>query len=108
MKCHHCGGTGEEPNGPRRPEARAILDFLNEKTGHHYQPCPVILDKIVARLNEGATVLQAKAVISRKVYEWTPDEKMAKYLRPATLFGREKFANYLGELPATAFEHAGG
>lgn len=82
----------------RRLEARAILDFLNEKTGRAYQPVDANLDLIVARLKDGATVTQCRQVIAKKTREWSGDEKMAEYLRPATLFNRTKFAQYVGEL----------
>jgi uncharacterized phage protein (TIGR02220 family) len=43
-------------------------------------------------------------VIGRKTAKWKGDAKMEEFLRPATLFNRTKFAQYLGELPATAFQ----
>lgn len=107
MKCSRCGGSGEEPeNGhyPFRTNAITVLNFLNERAGRNYQPTRVNLDLIVARLREGATVTQCKAIISRKVAAWGEDPKMAPYLRPATLFNATKFSSYQGELPASAFE----
>jgi len=83
--------------------AREILAFLNKKAGRNYQPLEVNLSLISARLREGATVAQCRAVIGLKCAAWQGDPKMTLYLRPATLFNREKFAQYLGELPATAF-----
>jgi uncharacterized phage protein (TIGR02220 family) len=84
--------------------AREILAFLNHKTGRQYQPVKGNLDFIEARLREGATVNQCRAIIGRKARAWNADEKMREYLRPATLFNRTKFAQYQGELPPTAFE----
>lgn len=78
--------------------ARAVLGFLNEKAGKAFQPTSANLDLIVARLKEGYTEGQCRQVIVRKVREWAADEKMAAYLRPATLFNREKFNQYAGEL----------
>ena len=54
---------------------------------------------IAARLKEGATERQCKLVVLRKFHDWGNDEKMAEYLRPATLFNRTKFAQYVGEIP---------
>lgn len=79
-------------------EALQILAFLNEKTGHAYRPVKANLNLISARLKEGATVMECRQVIAKKSREWATDEKMAEYLRPATLFNATKFAQYVGEL----------
>ena len=81
-----------------RKEAIETLTFLNEKTGRTYQPVPANVDMIVARLKEGNTIDDCRAVIAKKCREWGADEKMAQYLRPATLFNRTKFAQYRGEI----------
>lgn len=81
-------------------KAVEVLDFLNAKTEHSYRPTPLTLKPIIARLKEGYTVSECKAVIVRRWRAWGADEKMAPFLRPATLFGGEKFAQYVGEVPA--------
>jgi len=80
------------------PQAREVLAFLNEKTGRSYKPVKANLSLIAARLKEGATVMECRQVIAKKSREWAGDEKMAEYLRPATLFNATKFAQYAGEL----------
>jgi uncharacterized phage protein (TIGR02220 family) len=80
------------------PLAREVLGFLNAKTGRHYQPVDANLKLIVARLKEGASVADCRAVVAKKCREWSADEKMGSYLRPATLFNATKFAQYRGEL----------
>ncbi len=80
--------------------ARRVLDFLNTKTGKAFRPVPVNLSLICARLDEGATEQDCKSVIARKVRDWKDDVKMREFLRPATLFNREKFAQYQGQLVA--------
>lgn len=80
------------------PLAREVLDFLNAKAGRSYQPVDANLKLIVARLKEGASVQDCRAVIAKKCREWGSDEKMAEYLRPATLFNALKFGQYRGEL----------
>lgn len=80
------------------PEAEEVLTFLNEKTGRTFKPVPANLETITARLNEGATVQEMRQVIAIKVRSWKDDDKMRGYLRPSTLFGREKYAQYSGEL----------
>lgn len=82
----------------QKPDALAVLQFLNEKTGRNYEPVPANLELIIARLKEGSTVDDLRAVVAKKCREWSADEKMAQYLRPATLFNRTKFAQYRGEL----------
>ena len=81
-----------------RKEATELLTFLNEKTKRFYQPVPANIDMIVARLKEGNTPEDCRAVVAKKCREWGNDEKMNIYLRPATLFGRLKFAQYRGEV----------
>lgn len=80
------------------PLARDVLVFLNAKTGRNYQPVDANLKLIVARLKEGASVSDCRAVVAKKCREWVADEKMSGYLRPATLFNATKFAQYRGEL----------
>lgn len=90
------------PNGkPSKlaSEAAEVVAFLNQKTGRYFRRTPSTLRPIMARLKEGHTVIECRAVIARKVREWSGDEKMSPYLRPATLFGAEKFAQYVGEVP---------
>lgn len=86
-------------NSQRREQAREILGFLNAKTGRNYRMVDANLGPIMARLKEGATERDFRVVIARKVREWSGDEKMAPYLRPATLFNATKFAQYVGEVP---------
>lgn len=79
-------------------DAKEVISFLNLKTGRNYRPVLVNLDIIASRLKEGATLQDCKSVIAKKTREWRGDEKMEPYLRPATLFNRTKFAQYVGEL----------
>ena len=81
-----------------KPQALEVLNFLNSKTGRNYQPKPATLELIAARLREGATVDDLRAVVAKKCREWVGDAKMNEYLRPKTLFNRTNFANYEGEL----------
>lgn len=87
-----------------RQTARDLLAFLNEKTGRHFRPVPENLSLLEARLKSGAEPRHVRAVVARKVREWTGDAKMQRFLRPATLFAARNFEQYIGELPATAFE----
>lgn len=78
--------------------AKGVLDYLNEKAGRNYKPVKAHLALISARLSEGATVEECRAVIDAKVMAWGTDPKMRDYLRPETLFGATKFAGYVGQL----------
>lgn len=91
---------GNIQNRELRKQALEILIFLNEKTGRDYQPVPANLDLVVARLKEGASVADCRAIVAKKCREWRGDEKMDSYLRPKTLFNRTNFAQYRGELSA--------
>lgn len=85
-------------NAELKKQATEILGFLNTKTGRNYQPVNGTLGPLMARLREGFTVSQCRQVIAKKTRDWWSNEKMEPYLRPKTLFGRENFANYVGEL----------
>ena len=84
------------PKKTKRQEAEEVIQFLNEKTGRRYRPTQVNLDFVLARFKEGYTLEECRAVIALKCREWMQDDKMCKYLRPATLFNREKFSQYSG------------
>jgi uncharacterized phage protein (TIGR02220 family) len=81
-----------------KPDGVEVLDYLNELANRTYQPVSSNLGLISARLAEGATIDQCKAVVSAKVAEWGADPKMEKYLRPKTLFSATNFAQYVGGL----------
>lgn len=88
------------PLKTKKQEAVSVLEFLNEKANRNYQPSDVNLELILARMKEGYTPGQCRQVIAKKVREWATNDKMATYLRPSTLFNREKFNQYVGELVA--------
>jgi uncharacterized phage protein (TIGR02220 family) len=87
--------VGLTPDGYRE-QAIEVLTFLNRETGRSYRPVDANLRLITGRLREGATVDECKAVVSRKCAEWSGGD-MEKYLRPATLFSAQKFAQYQGD-----------
>jgi len=97
MKCECCG---QEIRESTRSEIDEILDYLNSKTGKKFRPVESNRKFIRARIAEGHTVEDIKAVVDRMVAQWLDDPKMAQYLRPATLFNAEKFNQYVGELDA--------
>ncbi|HXI89935.1 MAG TPA: conserved phage C-terminal domain-containing protein [Blastocatellia bacterium] len=78
--------------------ASDVIAYLNQKAGRKFEAVPANTKLILARLKEGATVEQLKAVVDAKVRDWLHDPKMSQYLRPATLFNAEKFGQYCGSL----------
>jgi len=77
-----------------------IIDFLNKKAGKKFQHLDVNHNFIIARLKDNATEAELKMVIAMKVRESNDNNEKfnRKYLRPATLFNAEKYAQYTGEL----------
>lgn len=71
-----------------------IVEYLNSKIGASYKPTSRDTQKhIVARLREGYTTEDFKAVIDKQYAKWKGTE-YEQYLRPSTLFGT-KFEGYL-------------
>lgn len=73
---------------------KAVVDYLNERAGTKFRASSKSTSQhIHARLAEGFTVDDCKAVIDKKCAEWLGTD-FAQYLRPVTLFGG-KFEAYL-------------
>ena len=76
---------------------KEIIDYLNEKTGRHYKHTAKVNQRVIkARMNQGYTLEDFKAVLDKKSVGWKNDEKMKEFLRPETLFST-KFDRYLNE-----------
>jgi uncharacterized phage protein (TIGR02220 family) len=89
------GGPVKKANG--HDVAEQVLDYLNQRTGGHYRAVKANVALIEARIAEGATPADLCAVVDKKCAQWKRDDAMRQYLRPSTLFNREKFAQYQGE-----------
>ena len=77
-------------------EYEAVIDYLNAKAGTAFRDkSRDTRSHIKARFDDGFTLEDFKTVIDKKVAEWGGTD-MAKYLRPATLFGT-KFEAYLNQ-----------
>lgn len=84
-----------------------VVSYLNKVTGAHYRPETGKTRRLIkARLNEGLTVDDLKAVIDVKSEQWLGDEKMSRFLRPETLFGT-KCEGYLQEAKHETEKHRG-
>jgi len=85
-------------------DVKEILIFLNEKANRQF---PIYTpngkptrnyDLVKQLLKQGYDKADIKSVIAKKNREWSNSEKMSGYIRPATLFGKKNFEQYLGEL----------
>lgn len=85
----------EPPKNHQRDSAREAIAYLNERVGARYQNTKTNLGHVNARLSEGNSLDDVKAVIDFKAQEWGSDPKMRQYLRPETLFSQSKFPGYL-------------
>lgn len=83
---------------------REIIAYLNTKSGRRFPVASGTSFKhFSARFDEGATLDQFKHVIGVKCVQWLGRKEMEPFLRPSTLFNKEKFWEYVGE-PATIKE----
>lgn len=98
--------NGHWPDWPTWDLCEGLLSFLNQKTGKRfdartYDGKPTrSLQLIHARLHslgpeKGVDIVEG--VILRKWQQWKGTE-MEVFLRPSTLFGKEKFEQYRGEV----------
>jgi len=77
-------------------DAVSVLTYLNSIFSSKYRHTTKShIENINARLAEGHTIEDCKAVIDHKFTEWGNDAKMSQYLRPQTLFQTGKFQGYL-------------
>lgn len=80
-----------------------VIDYLNARAGKRFSTKGEGARKMIhARLNDGYTVDDLKAVIDYKCAQWVNDPKMRQYLQPSTLFRRSKFDEYLANARASA------
>ena len=82
----------------RREDAIKMLTVLNNMTGKNFRFVDTNIDPIIQRLKSGIEVNQIHQMIGYKVREWKDDDKMVKFLRPATLFSRTNCEQYIGEM----------
>lgn len=86
------------------PDAENVLSYLNKAAGKGYEfrnrrgEITASAERIIGRLRQGYTPEELREVVHAKCEQWLHDERMVEYLRPATLFAKENFEQYLGEL----------
>lgn len=84
-----------------KDEIIKVIEYFNLKAGKRYSTknINILTEELISdRLKEGNTAEDLMRVISSKCKEWIGDSVMEKYLRPATLFNKEKFYTYLEEV----------
>jgi uncharacterized phage protein (TIGR02220 family) len=98
---------GQSATAKKRQQARAsaarAIDYLNAKAGTKFRAVEANLKLPAARiLQDGALEADLLAVVDLKLSEAERGEFGRQYLRPATLWNGEKFAQYLGQVGARA------
>lgn len=85
-----------------------IVDYLNEKTGRNFNVRTAATRKVIsARLNEGYSVNDFKAVIDNMTAKWKGTD-WEQYLRPSTLFAPSHFDEYLNTPKITTKKEKSG
>lgn len=75
-----------------------IINYLNEAANKKYRSSTDGTKRLIkARWRDGFRLEDFKRVIDIKTNEWIDDSKMKKYLRPETLFNKQKFEGYLNQ-----------
>jgi uncharacterized phage protein (TIGR02220 family) len=101
------GSLSGKPDPAKRgfvQEAEEVMSYLNRNAGKGFEfrnrngDLTASADRVIARLKQGYTATELREVVFAKCEQWKHDEKMAEFLRPATLFAKENFEQYLGEL----------
>jgi len=92
--------VAEEEAKAHDAEAREILEHLNSKRPgkRGFRAVETHLRLIRARLADGITAQQLRAIVTVKARQVAAGEFPERYLRPETLFNATKCENYLGEL----------
>lgn len=83
------------PKGGNKEIIFRVVDYLNRKTNSSYKPeAKVTVKHINARIKEGFSPEDFKAVIDFKCAQWLGDADKQEFLRPKTLFC-SNFEGYL-------------
>ncbi|MEZ2895875.1 conserved phage C-terminal domain-containing protein [Providencia rettgeri] len=74
--------------------AQVVLEHFNKITNSSYQNKKTTMDHINERLAEGYTSDDLNQVADYLTAKWLNDIEYSQYLRPMTVFGKEKFESY--------------
>lgn len=90
------GGVLADPTAKAR--ATQILDHLRKVTGRNFMPTQSCLTEIACRLRDVDWDMPGVIrMIDDRWAKWGSDLRMQEYVRPATIFGVEKFPQYFAE-----------
>lgn len=89
-----------DPTPVERESAAKVLAKLNQRSGRLFAS-ETHVRRVVRLLRQGHSEQDLRLVVWDRANHWAADEKMAEYLRPVTLFGAEKFPDYLAEAKAS-------
>jgi len=76
--------------------ADGVISHLNDKAGKRFRTTDTNRDFVIARLKDGFTDGECKQVIDNRCMRWLGTDR-EEYLRPSTLFGKQKFEGYLND-----------
>jgi len=98
---HENENENENINRDKNINVNEIINDLNLVLGTDYKPTTAKTRELIsARLKEGFTVEDFKAVHRKMLKSWGVDRKMCKFLRPQTLYS-PKFEGYLQQKEAS-------
>lgn len=92
-------GKPDTKQGVSKEDLKAVLDYLNEKTGKHYRLGKTVTETMRARLSEGYDIEDFYRAIDNMCVCWK-DTKWERFLQPSTLFRPSKFDGYVNATPA--------
>lgn len=88
-------------------QSRKILEYFNFKTNKNYSLNDKESIKYISVILMNYTYNDCIYVIDTRVKLWLNDQKMSQYLRPKTLFDKDKFVDYLNtKLKSSLFDAA--
>jgi len=76
--------------------SQEVISYLNEKTGTNFSKKGANVELIINLKRQGYLIEDFLKVIDKKTSDWKGTD-WQKYLRPITLFSKQKFDNYLNE-----------
>lgn len=84
-----------------RAIAGRVLGKLKDRSGYNYSAgAATHVQAIVRLLREGYVERDLQRVVWHRCAEWKDNDQMEQYMRPATLFARSNFDNYLPQADA--------
>ena len=77
--------------------AQRVIEFFNQTTEKNFKNTDTNLTLVTSLLEAGYTEEDIKLVIVNKTEQWLGSEHLEHFLRPATIFRKSNFDNYVNE-----------